>query len=62
MATMLHVGARADVGYSYGRLLRWLETNSYRFAFPGRQVYLRPVPDPYEPDNLIELQLPLTKE
>ena len=61
MATVVRSGL-PQVGHrSYANLRRWVEANRYRFAGPGREVFLVPPLPGQENETLTEIQFPVEK-
>ncbi len=61
VATTLHVGLPREVHRSYSEIARWAETNGYRFAGPGRKVFIH-LPEPgNELQTVAEVQFPLER-
>ena len=61
-ACIVHEGTFEDLAGTYGQLMTWIETNSYRIAGPIREVYVRwaePGGDPST--NVTEIQIPVEK-
>jgi effector-binding domain-containing protein len=56
MASVIHRGPYDDLTLAWQALGRWVETNGYRMAGPGRELYLR---TPEAGDPLAEVQVPI---
>jgi len=61
MATLLHKGDLTLATMAYQYLGRWVEVNGYQLSGAVRELYLRPVVDSHSPDNMLELQFPVTR-
>jgi len=59
MACTVHHGPFPQLNQGYQALMRWAETNGYRFCGPSREVYLHV--DGNEASNVAEIQIPIEK-
>ena len=59
MACTVHHGPFPQLNQGYQALMRWAETNGYRFCGPSREVYLHV--DGNEATNVAEIQIPIEK-
>jgi len=63
MASIVHRGPLTRLGESYYALTQWVEKNGFRWAGPGREVYLhlnQPVKQD-DPATVVEIQVPIQK-
>ena len=59
MACTVHHGPFPQLSNGYQALMRWAETNGYRFCGPSREVYIHVEAD--EAANVAEIQIPIEK-
>ena len=59
MACTVHHGPFPQLNQGYQALMRWAETNGYRFCGASREVYLQVSGD--EATNVAEIQIPVEK-
>ena len=63
MATVVYSGSRMDIHRAYASMFQWMEANHYNFKpdFAVREVYLQATLTDAEPDNIVEIQIPITQ-
>lgn len=64
LATVIHSGARRYNERAYKAVFEWMAANEYHFmtgAF-AREIYLKPGRDADDHDNIVEIQIPISKE
>ncbi|WP_375431744.1 GyrI-like domain-containing protein [uncultured Friedmanniella sp.] len=57
----VHLGTMETIGDSWQALIRWLETQGWSPAGPGREVYLRAWPPEDQSEWVTELQQPVRR-
>ena len=60
-ACTVHHGPFNQLGNGYQALMRWAESNGYRFCGPSREVYLQVSTTGDDATNVAEIQIPIEK-
>ena len=60
-ASTLHRGSYDTLSDGYEALLTWTPTNGYRIVGPAREVYLHQGDSRENPDNVVEVQVPVER-
>ena len=61
MACTVHHGPFNQLSNGYQALMRWADTNGYRFCGPSREVYLQVGSSGDDATNIAEIQIPVEK-